>query len=225
MAARVICAATTVVGVKVTNGGGMTALWLVLVLVYGACAGSYLGVVVDRLPRGQALVEASACGTCGRPVRARDNVPLLSYLLLRGRCRSCAASISGWWWLLEVTVTVLWVAAAGLLGPGLLLATVLTGSWLTVLLAAVCLLPASRTATGVRVTSWTSASLPPLALALQAGALGAAAQAKWGAAAWLGGAGALLLLLSVPLAPKANPVVAAHSRRRTPASAGAGGGQ
>jgi leader peptidase (prepilin peptidase)/N-methyltransferase len=58
--------------------------------------GSFLNVVASRLPLGRSVSKPrSACPHCGAEIRARDNVPLLSYLLLRGRCRDCKAPI-GW---------------------------------------------------------------------------------------------------------------------------------
>ncbi len=61
----------------------------------GALIGSFLNVVIHRLPRGESLMTpGSHCPACGAPVRALDNVPVLSWLLLRGRCRSCGAGIS-----------------------------------------------------------------------------------------------------------------------------------
>jgi leader peptidase (prepilin peptidase) / N-methyltransferase len=61
----------------------------------GALLGSFLNVVIHRLPRGESLVSpGSRCPSCGAPVRARDNVPLVSWLVLRGRCRNCGAPIS-----------------------------------------------------------------------------------------------------------------------------------
>jgi leader peptidase (prepilin peptidase) / N-methyltransferase len=63
--------------------------------VLGAVAGSFLNVVAYRLPRHQSLVAPrSRCPRCAAPVRPYDNVPIVSYLLLRGRCRSCGARIS-----------------------------------------------------------------------------------------------------------------------------------
>src|SRR5919202_1890554 len=63
--------------------------------LFGAVIGSFLNVVIHRLPLGESLVSpGSHCPRCGSPVRARDNVPVLSWLLLRGRCRDCGASIS-----------------------------------------------------------------------------------------------------------------------------------
>ena len=63
--------------------------------VFGAMIGSFLNVVVYRLPRRESIVSpASHCPSCGVAVKPYDNVPILSWLLLRGRCRSCDASIS-----------------------------------------------------------------------------------------------------------------------------------
>jgi prepilin signal peptidase PulO-like enzyme (type II secretory pathway) len=70
----------------------VTALWLGVV---GACVGSFLNVVAYRLPRGMSVVwKPSHCPSCGHDIRARDNVPVLGWLLLRGRCRDCGAPIS-----------------------------------------------------------------------------------------------------------------------------------
>ncbi len=65
--------------------------WTVLV---GLVLGSFLNVVILRLPRDQSLVPRSACPRCGHPVRPHDLVPVISWLLLRGRCRDCGTSIS-----------------------------------------------------------------------------------------------------------------------------------
>src|SRR3954454_25169435 len=61
----------------------------------GALIGSFLNVVIHRVPLGESLVSpGSHCPSCGAAVRTRDNVPVLSWLLLRGRCRDCGAPIS-----------------------------------------------------------------------------------------------------------------------------------
>jgi leader peptidase (prepilin peptidase)/N-methyltransferase len=63
--------------------------------VLGALIGSFLNVVIYRVPLGESLLTpGSHCPSCDAPVRAFDNVPLVSWLLLRGRCRSCGAPIS-----------------------------------------------------------------------------------------------------------------------------------
>jgi leader peptidase (prepilin peptidase)/N-methyltransferase len=80
--------------------------------VMGALAGSFLNVVVHRLPRHESIVRpASHCLACGAPVKPYDNVPILSYLLLRGRCRSCSAPISPRYPLVEALTAALCVGA------------------------------------------------------------------------------------------------------------------
>jgi len=71
-------------------------LYLVLgCALLGLIVGSFLNVVIWRVPRGESLVAPpSHCPACGHDVRPRDNVPVLSWLLLRGRCRDCRAEIS-----------------------------------------------------------------------------------------------------------------------------------
>jgi leader peptidase (prepilin peptidase)/N-methyltransferase len=63
--------------------------------VPGLAVGSFLNVVAERLPAGRSIIHPrSACPSCHTPIQARDNIPVLSYVLLRGRCRSCRAKIS-----------------------------------------------------------------------------------------------------------------------------------
>ena len=62
---------------------------------FGAVIGSFLNVVIHRLPRDESIVfPNSRCPACGTAIRAFDNIPIVSYAILRGRCRSCRASIS-----------------------------------------------------------------------------------------------------------------------------------
>ncbi|WP_421733819.1 prepilin peptidase [Cellulomonas sp.] len=64
-------------------------------VVLGLLIGSFLNVVIWRVPRGESIVRPpSACPKCGKEISARDNIPVLSWLLLRGRCRSCHDPIS-----------------------------------------------------------------------------------------------------------------------------------
>jgi leader peptidase (prepilin peptidase)/N-methyltransferase len=71
-------------------------LLVVLAGVLGLLVGSFLNVVIWRVPRGESVVRpASHCPSCDAAVRPRDNVPVLSWVLLRGRCRDCSAPISG----------------------------------------------------------------------------------------------------------------------------------
>jgi leader peptidase (prepilin peptidase) / N-methyltransferase len=83
---------------------------LVVAGVAGLVVGSFLNVVVHRLPLGESIVRpASRCPSCGVPVAAYDNVPVLSWILLRGRCRSCRAPIAVRYPLLELGNGALWV--------------------------------------------------------------------------------------------------------------------
>jgi leader peptidase (prepilin peptidase)/N-methyltransferase len=87
------------------------------VVLLGLCLGSFLNVVIHRLPRGESLLRPrSRCPGCGAPVRPRDNVPLLGWLLLHGRCRDCAAPISPRYPLVEALGGML-CAVAVLLAP------------------------------------------------------------------------------------------------------------
>lgn len=80
-------------------------------LLPGLAVGSFLNVVAARLPAGRSVVSPpSACPACETPIGWRDNIPVLSYLLLRGRCRSCGVSIS-WVYPAVELVTALLVAA------------------------------------------------------------------------------------------------------------------
>jgi leader peptidase (prepilin peptidase)/N-methyltransferase len=89
------------------------ALWVGLIGVLGAAVGSFLNVVIHRLPRGESLVTpASRCPSCGTALRPRDNVPLVSWLLLRGRCRSCGAPISSRYPVVELVTAAAFVAVA-----------------------------------------------------------------------------------------------------------------
>ena len=68
---------------------------VVVIGLLGLVVGSFLNVVIHRVPLRQSIVwPASHCPRCGAAIRSTDNVPLLSYVLLRGRCRHCGARIS-----------------------------------------------------------------------------------------------------------------------------------
>ncbi|GAB7189794.1 A24 family peptidase [Kineococcus sp. NUM-3379] len=96
----------------------MTSVLLAAAAVLGCLIGSFLNVVVHRVPRGESVVRpASRCPGCGSAVRRRDNVPVLSWLLLRGRCRDCAAPISARYPLVELGTGVLFAAVTWAVGP------------------------------------------------------------------------------------------------------------
>lgn len=82
-----------------------------LVAIFGLIMGSFLNVAIYRLPRGLSLVTPrSHCPSCGKPIKFYDNIPLISYILLRGRCRECGAHIS-WRYPLVEGLTALCLAA------------------------------------------------------------------------------------------------------------------
>jgi len=79
----------------------------------GMIAGSFIGVVAHRVPRGMSIVgPRSECDSCGVQIAAYDNIPVLSWLLLRGRCRSCAARIPARYPLVELALGAAFVATA-----------------------------------------------------------------------------------------------------------------
>lgn len=82
--------------------------------------GSFLNVVAVRVPERRSLLQPpSSCGSCGERIGWRDNVPVLSWLALRGRCRHCAAPISPVYPLVETLTAVLVVASIAVFGPTL----------------------------------------------------------------------------------------------------------
>ncbi len=87
-----------------------TWIWPVLAAPF---AGSFLGVVIRRLPEGRSLILArSACESCGGTIAPWDLVPLASWLALRGRCRACGAAISPFHPLVELAATLIALSAA-----------------------------------------------------------------------------------------------------------------
>ena len=101
------------------------ALIAAALFLFGCVIGSFLSVVAYRLPRGEGFVTGrSRCPECGAQIAARDNIPVVSWLLLRGRCRSCGEPISPRYPLIEVGLGALWAATYLILedGPGYQLA-------------------------------------------------------------------------------------------------------
>lgn len=85
----------------------------VVVGIFGAIIGSFLNVVIHRLPREESIVfPNSRCPSCEAAIAFYDNVPVLSYLLLGGRCRSCKVHISARYPAVEALTALLWVAVA-----------------------------------------------------------------------------------------------------------------
>ncbi len=85
--------------------------------VLGLVFGSFANVVIWRFPRGESLsVPASHCPVCNHPIRWRDNIPVLSWALLRAKCRDCGAHISGRYPAVELATGLLWFACGARFG-------------------------------------------------------------------------------------------------------------
>ena len=88
----------------------MEAAGALLLAAAGLAAGSFLNVCIYRLPRGESVVRpGSRCTACGRPLRWFENVPVLAWLALRGRCRTCGARIPVVYPLVELTTAALFL--------------------------------------------------------------------------------------------------------------------
>ncbi len=88
------------------------AFFLVDLFLFGLVFGSFANVVMCRLPRGESVGHpGSACPVCGHPIRWYDNIPVVSWFVLRGRCRDCGTSISARYPVVELASGFLWLAA------------------------------------------------------------------------------------------------------------------
>jgi len=86
--------------------------WPMSLGLFGLLFGSFANVLIWRFPRGESVVSpGSHCPSCDHPIRWHDNIPLVSWLVLRGRCRDCGAAISGRYPLVELLSGLLWLAA------------------------------------------------------------------------------------------------------------------
>ncbi|MBI3046967.1 MAG: prepilin peptidase [Acidobacteria bacterium] len=94
-----------------------------LFALLGLVVGSFLNVCIHRLPRRESILwPASRCPACQRPLAWYENVPVVSWLLLRGRCRTCCAPISGTYPLVELTTAAVFAGAVAVYGLTWLLA-------------------------------------------------------------------------------------------------------
>jgi len=86
-------------------------IWLVFIFAFGCCVGSFLNVVIYRLPREKSLIKpASFCPQCGKHIRFYDNIPLVSWLCLRAKCRYCKSPISVRYFLVELLTGLVFTA-------------------------------------------------------------------------------------------------------------------
>ena len=98
----------------------MLTIQIVFALFFGLALGSFLNVCISRLPRHRSIVRPpSHCPSCREPIAARDNIPLLSFALLRGRCRHCQKPIGWRYPFVEAAVAASTVGSILFAGPGL----------------------------------------------------------------------------------------------------------
>ena len=96
----------------------MTTGWAAVAGIFGAALGSFLNVCVHRWPLDQSVVSPrSRCPGCGAAIAGYDNIPIVSWLLLRGGCRRCGSPISVQYPLVEIAVAAIWAGSVLWLGP------------------------------------------------------------------------------------------------------------
>src|SRR6185436_14608110 len=141
-------------------------VYLVAAGVFGLCIGSFLNVDIYRLPLGQSLATPpSRCRKCGYSLRWFDNIPVLSWVFLRGRCRKCGVSVSWQYPLVELITGALFVLVVWLTPPGPLVASRLILVCILIALFGIDLehqiLPNSITLPGIVIGVLFSLIVPP----------------------------------------------------------------
>ena len=136
------------------------AFWFVIGLAFG----SFLNVCIARLPHGESIVSPrSRCPQCLTPIRWYDNIPLLSWILLRARCRDCKKPIS-WQYPAVELATALWFAFAAndlsLVLTGTTLAPVSVEQWAGIIISAISLAVLGFLLIGLMVMDWQTGLLP-----------------------------------------------------------------
>lgn len=132
-------------------------IWLVFIFAFGCCVGSFLNVVIYRLPRDKSLImPPSSCPACGQRIQFYDNIPLVSWLVLGRKCRDCRAPISPRYFVIElltgmVFVGLFWLYFRTGLRAGM--GAFLTGGWLIYLLH-LTLLAAFIAASAIDLELW-----------------------------------------------------------------------
>jgi leader peptidase (prepilin peptidase)/N-methyltransferase len=103
----------------------------ILIGSFGLFIGSFLNVVIFRVPARRSIVAPpSSCGACGARIRPWDNIPVLSWILLRGRCRDCRSPISARYPTVELGTALLFAIVAVRFGAGLFAATSVAEAWI-----------------------------------------------------------------------------------------------
>ncbi|MDH5186867.1 MAG: prepilin peptidase, partial [candidate division WOR-3 bacterium] len=87
-------------------------LFSIILFIFGLAVGSFFNVCIYRIPRGKSLIHPpSHCPNCKKPIKPYDNIPVLSYILLAGKCRDCRKSISIRYPAVELLTAILFAAA------------------------------------------------------------------------------------------------------------------
>jgi leader peptidase (prepilin peptidase)/N-methyltransferase len=141
-------------------------IWLIFAGLFGACIGSFLNVVIYRLPLGRSLVSPpSSCPSCGQRLAWYDNVPVVGWLLLGGRCRTCRHGISPQYPIVELLTALLFVLVVWLTPQGPLLVSRLLLVCILIVLFGIDLehqiLPNTITLPGIAIGVMLSAIAPP----------------------------------------------------------------
>lgn len=88
-------------------------VFCILSTILGACFGSFATVLISRIPKGESIVKGqSHCPKCLAPIRAIDNIPIISYVILGGKCRDCKTRISPRYIIVELLVSISWLLCA-----------------------------------------------------------------------------------------------------------------
>ena len=132
-------------------------IWFVFIFMFGCCIGSFLNVVIYRLPRDKSLVTPpSACPACDKHIRFYDNIPLFSWLLLGRKCRFCKAPISPRYFVIELLTALVFIGIFALyfrtdLRPGV--DSFIRGGWL-IYLVSIIMLSAFIAASAIDLELW-----------------------------------------------------------------------
>ena len=103
-----------------TGSAGFIFLAASAMFLFGACVGSFMNVVIHRLPRGESIVSPrSRCPGCGRAIPAWENIPIVSYIFLGGKCAGCGGAISWRYFAVELLAAAGYAAIFLLDGPGI----------------------------------------------------------------------------------------------------------
>jgi leader peptidase (prepilin peptidase) / N-methyltransferase len=161
--------------------------------VFGLVFGSFGNVAIHRIPGGESVVRPpSACPRCGTQISARDNIPVLSWLLLRGRCRHCDQPISPRYPLVELGMGVVFFAVGWRVGLDWALPGFLLFAWMLVIVAVI-------DAYTRKVPNRLTYPLIPALLGLMVAAAFANAEPGWALRSFLGGLAAFGAMLSITL--------------------------